>query len=122
MGQGQVICFLFGFFYLLARRVYFAGSWGAGGYFYGIYTDFRQFFGGVNRIINFQTTFQVIRGIQLDKHWVIGTQLLAVWPGLSCGCLNPELPPRRDSLLGEIGNAPIKPFVQFCHRDQQSAA
>jgi hypothetical protein len=36
-----------------------------------------------------------------------GAQLLAIWPGLSCGCLNPELLPGRDSLLGEIGNGLI---------------
>ena len=40
-----------------------------------------------------------------------GTQLLAIWPGISCGCLNPELLPRRDRLLGEIGNGLIKSFL-----------
>jgi hypothetical protein len=35
----------------------------------------------------------------------------AVWPGLSCGCLNPELLPGRDSFLGEIGNGPINSFL-----------
>ena len=63
------------------------------------------------------------RGLALHIRPILsGTQLLAIWPGFSCGCLNPELLPRRDSLLGKIGNGPIKSFLQLCHSAQQSAA
>ncbi len=52
------------------------------------------------------------RGLALHVRPILsGTQLLAIWPGLSSGCLNPELLPRRDSLPGEIGNGPIKFFL-----------
>jgi len=52
------------------------------------------------------------RGLAFHVRSILnGTQLLAIWPGFSCGCLNPELLPSRDSLLGEIGNGLVKSFL-----------